>query len=246
MAPPLALAGKSAPVAPDTLQRKTQTGRALTRAGRVDRTGNMDKSKRIPRAERRATTQAKVIAAAISCLHRVGYSATGVALVAKEAGVSRGAMSQQFPTKADLMVALVRSVFEEELDHYRRHETRMGPEKWVRALPTLMWKAFSKPSGIAVIEVMLAARSDAELAPRLRIMQGQIEAEAKAGLVEQMRKAGFPVPQNIEVIQHVFVAAVRGLALESMYMKDRKVSEKEVKLLTDLFATLIPPAESSR
>ena len=37
---------------------------------------------RRPQAQRSAETQAKLIAAAIACLHRVGYSATTVTMVA--------------------------------------------------------------------------------------------------------------------------------------------------------------------
>lgn len=47
----------------------------------------------------------KLIEAAIACLHRTGYSATTVSTVATEAGVSRGAMTHQFPAKTDLMLA---------------------------------------------------------------------------------------------------------------------------------------------
>jgi AcrR family transcriptional regulator len=51
--------------------------------------------------------RARLIDAAIDCLNRLGYSATTLATIAEAAGVSRGGMLHQFPTKVDLMLAVV-------------------------------------------------------------------------------------------------------------------------------------------
>ena len=127
-------------------------------------------SVRRPQAQRSAETQAKLIAAAITCLHRVGYSATTVTMVADEAQVSRGAMSHQYPTKMDLMLAVVEAVFESDSAYYRHTVATKTAKQWVLDLPETVWEVVSRPSGTAVMEIMLASRSDNELADKLRSM----------------------------------------------------------------------------
>lgn len=199
--------------------------------------------RRRPQAERSAQTRARLIAAAISCLHRLGYGATTVTVVAEEAGVSRGAMTHQFPAKTDLMLAVVRAVFRLDTDHYQRSVEEMSPVEWMRSLPWITWNAVSQPSGIAVMEIMLASRSDPELAERLREMQTRIDTEAHAWIVERHRAAGLEDRPDGEAVHRVFVAALRGLALEALYMRNRAEVEKSIEVLAEMVRHLYPALE---
>jgi AcrR family transcriptional regulator len=204
-------------------------------------TGPMPSQKiRIPQAQRAAATQSKVIEAAIACLHRSGYAAAGVAQVAQEAGVSRGAMSHQFPTKADLMIAVVRNVFEQDAAHYLDAAGRMDAAGWLRSLPQLMWEVLTKPSAIAVMEIMLAARSDEDLAGKLRPMQETIDADSKRWLVHQFALAGVAMRPDFDATHHLFVASVRGLAMESVFMKNHEAAEQAMAAMSAQFANLYP------
>src|SRR5277367_6449994 len=78
-------------------------------------------------AERSAGTRARLIEGAIACLHRLGYAATTVSIVAQQAGVSRGAMTHQFPAKTDLMLAVVRAVFDRDSADYQRSAEGLTP-----------------------------------------------------------------------------------------------------------------------
>ena len=64
-------------------------------------------------AERSAATRKVLLDAAVNCLFENGYGATTTLMVAEAAGVSRGAMLHQFPSKADLMAFVVEADFEE-------------------------------------------------------------------------------------------------------------------------------------
>jgi AcrR family transcriptional regulator len=212
----------------------------------LDRLPGMDKPTpalkrpRRPQAERSADTRAKLIEAAISGLHRLGYAATTVTVVAEAAGVSRGAMTHQFPAKTDLMLAVVRAVFEKDGDQYRRSVGILSPVEWMRQLPAVMWEVISQPSGIAVMEIMLASRSDPELAEKLRIIQQRIDVEAHAWVVERHEDAGIIERPDGEAIHRVFVAAVRGLALEAVFMKNRAEVEKSIAVLAETLRHLYP------
>ena len=195
---------------------------------------------RRPQAVRSADTRARVIEAAIDGLHRLGYSATTVSIVAEAAGVSRGAMTHQFPAKTDLMLAVVDTVFDNDSDHYRRSVAAMSPVEWMHAAPAVMWEVISQPSGIAVMEIMLASRSDPELAEKLRLMQTGIDVRAHAWVKRRHAAAGVAERADSEAIHRVFVAAVRGLALEAVFMKNRKEVEKSIAVLSEMLRHLYP------
>ena len=195
---------------------------------------------RRPQAVRSADTRARVIEAAIDCLHRLGYGATTVTVVAEAAGVSRGGMTHQFPTKTALMLAVVRAVFELDSDHYNRSLELMSPQAWMHALPATMWAVISQPSGIAVMEIMLASRSDPELADQLRAMQHRIDRRARAWVLERHRAAGLAERPDGEAVHRVFVAAVRGLALEAVFMKNRTEVEQSIAVLAETLRHLYP------
>lgn len=119
-----------------------------------------ERPRRMTQAERTARTRSKVLATAIDCLHTVGYAATTTSLVAQRSG-SRGAMLHQFPTRADLMLAVVEAAFEEEMDLY---DARFGaiadPKERVFAIPEAIWETLSRPAGVAVLEILQGSRSD--------------------------------------------------------------------------------------
>jgi AcrR family transcriptional regulator len=199
---------------------------------------------RRPQAQRSATTQAKLIAAAIACLHRVGYSATTVTMVADVAKVSRGAMSHQYPVKTDLMLAVVEAVFESDAEYYRQTAETCTPEQWVRDLPETVWNAISRPSGTAVMEIMLASRSDNQLAAKLSVLQKNIDARSHDWIVERFVAAGLGDRPNGDAIHRLFVAAIRGLSLEALFRQDRSDSKKSLAVLGELFGLLYPAVEA--
>lgn len=191
-------------------------------------------------AERSATTRAKVIEAAIACLHRLGYRMTTTTVVADEAGVSRGAMAHHFASKNELMLAVVRGVFETDSEHTLKSLSALEPLEVVRALPSTLWDVVSRPSGIAVMEIMLASRSDPDMAARLRKVQLQIDREARAWVIEQHAAAGIQERADGEAIHRLVVAAHRGLVLEAIFMRNRAEVEKSIAVLDDVMQYLYP------
>lgn len=206
----------------------------------TDPNTNSPSPQRRPQAERSADTRAKLIQAAIVCLHRVGYSATTITTVAEEAGVSRGAMTHQFPAKTDLMLAVVEAVFEEDGALYDRTTATMDPVTWLRVLPDTMWEVMSRPAGIAVMEIMLASRSDQSLGEPLRALQSRIDQQAHRWSNERIRAAGLEPHPEAEAVHELYVAAVRGLALEATFMNNTDGVHRSLKALSDTMLRLYP------
>jgi AcrR family transcriptional regulator len=191
-------------------------------------------------AERNAQTQAKLIVATIDCLHRLGYSQTTIGLVAETAGVSRGALTHHHASKIELMVAVVEWVFEDDVRRYNQAMVERSFRAAFDDLIQTMWSILSRPAAIAVTEIMLAARSDPALAQRLRAKQIDIDREATDRVIDAYAQAGIQARPDSAVVHKVIVAAVRGLALEAMFMGPDSRLKDALGLLAQMHASLYP------
>ncbi|MBM3599952.1 MAG: TetR/AcrR family transcriptional regulator [Alphaproteobacteria bacterium] len=114
--------------------------------------------------ERRAETIRKLIAATIACLNECGYAGTTTTLVARRAGVTRGALQHHFQSKDDLLVAT--HVHVSHLLHARlaRMIDRRGPlRQRCGQVVTLLWEVFGSPEYTAALELTLGTRNEREL-----------------------------------------------------------------------------------
>ncbi len=195
---------------------------------------------RRPQAERSAETRARVVEAAIGCLHRLGYGSATIGAVVEAARVSRGALTHQFATKTDLMLAVVREVYEQDVALYNRSRAGKAPRDWLRAVPAMLWGSINRPAAIAVMEIMLASRSDPDLAVRLRAMQTKIDRQAFDWMLDRYRDAGVEPRPNHEALHRLCVAAARGLALEAVYMGNAAQLETSIAVLGEALGALYP------
>ena len=114
-------------------------------------------------AERSATTREKLIQATIDSLYEEGYSATTTVSVAARARVSRGAMLHQFPTRVAMLLAVAEFIV---VDHARLRRERLAEYEGLKrfyAAADVSWSVHSRPSAIALLEIMMATRSDKDL-----------------------------------------------------------------------------------
>jgi AcrR family transcriptional regulator len=168
-------------------------------------------------AERSASTRARLLAAAIDSLHRLGYAATSTNLVADLAGVSRGAMLHQFPSKALLMAAVVEASRAEDYAAYSRALRGIkDPLACVEAIIDAAWVQFRSPSGISQFEIWNATRSDTELAAVVLPVHDALYARTLADHSRRLRQAGLTDEGDIRALFYHNVALLRGLALEHL------------------------------
>jgi hypothetical protein len=146
-------------------------------------------------------------------------------------------MLHQFPTRTDLMLFVVRSVYEEELSAYAERVAAIAdPHDQLLALPEIIWDVLSRPSGVAVLEIMQGARSDPELAARLRPLQARIEADSVAQVDRVARAAGYTAsPALIRLV----VWAVRGLSIAQTLSDDPTAARDAIRLLRRQMPSLL-------
>jgi AcrR family transcriptional regulator len=127
-------------------------------------------SLRRTQAERSTATRHAILDATIRCLVDQGYAATSTTAIQQSAGVSRGALTHQFPSKVELMVAAVRHLSEIRtaalLEHARTAPRRGDRLAWVIRL---LWEeGFDSDLFHAALELWTAARTDPALRAALQ------------------------------------------------------------------------------
>lgn len=172
-------------------------------------------------ARRSAATRARLIAATVAVLQREGYAGASTVKVAQEAGVSRGAMLHQFPTRADLIIAVAEHIVREQ-DRERRQKLR-GIERGearFRAITEVVWETMQQPEAMALLEIMLGSRSDPELSARFPAVMRDLEAQLAAGPLEVGEDIGVADHELIEAMTRLHLAAMRGLMIDRLFTND--------------------------
>lgn len=189
---------------------------------------------RTPNADRSAATRARLLNATIECLHDLGYHQTSTVIVTERAKVSRGAMLHHFPTKADLMMAVSEHivVLRRDLHADRLGKLRTEREKFLHLIDVL-WEAFETPSGIARIEIMLGSRSDPEIGPRFNELNEALEERHKERIWVLAQAMGIKDKRKVRAFVQLYAAALRGLAIDSLWPRSRPDIKAAVALLKE-------------
>lgn len=162
-------------------------------------------------AQRSAATREKAIDATIECLVERGYAGATIAAVAARAGISRGALSHQYPDKQRLVIDTIDEIsarltrdLSEQIAHIPPGRARLeqGLDQ--------AWAAFTGPVFAAALEAYVAARTDAVLAPRIAVLAAEVEER----LLEVLRvMVDAPPSPELDGRAGVLLNTLRGLGL---------------------------------
>lgn len=192
-------------------------------------------------AERTASMRARLIDAAVDCLNRLGYSATTLSTIAEAAGVSRGGMLHQFPSKVDLMLAVVAYASGADERSHQPPALNDDDDKlaYFMSRTETTWTVLIQEPAMAKLEIMMAARSDSVLAAKLPDMFNSIEQNRRQRMWELAQEIGIEDREAIDAMVGLHMAAMRGLAMELLVTGDRDQVERSFDLLKAYKHTLI-------
>ncbi|WP_294303479.1 TetR/AcrR family transcriptional regulator [uncultured Sphingomonas sp.] len=195
------------------------------------------KAKRVRRTQeqRTADTRGALFAAAVQTIDRRGYAGANNASIADEAGVSRGAITHHFTTRAAFMAEVVRWVFEQETRIFRELMEQAHTGSRMADWPALLWDVFSRPSGVAVMEILVASRSDPELAALVLPMQAEVERTGAANFLQTIGGKQL----DMSAIRLV-VWAIRGMTMGRTFIADPADMENAVSLFSRLIDRAVP------
>ena len=206
---------------------------SVKKAGDADVTAK--RMKRRTQEERTAETRAVLFEAAVTTIDRYGYTASNNASIADAAGISRGAITHHFGTRANFMAEVVKWVFEQETVLFQQLVSERKSPPRVEDWPAILWDVFSRPSGVAVMEILVASRSDAELAKLTRPMQFAVERQ---GAENFLRHSGLSAAE-MSVIR-LSVWAVRGMTMGQAFIDGAGSMTDAVALLGKVFHQAAP------
>jgi AcrR family transcriptional regulator len=163
--------------------------------------------------ERRTVTRAALVEATLDCLVDLGVAGTTTAAVCARAGVSSGALFNHFPTKAALLGAAAEQVLGDALtDYVARFTDSAGPSADVLGdAVRLLWQIHAEPRLSAVLELFVAARSDADLAAALEAVNEP--HTARVLLVARQLLPGYAGHPEFEAVFDLVISAVVGVTL---------------------------------
>jgi AcrR family transcriptional regulator len=199
-------------------------------------------------AEKSAMTRRAIIDAAIACFVERGYTRTTTALIATEAGVSRGAMMHHFPSRFAVLRAVVDHLHETRLREYRElMEDIDEPDKQldrerIRKSVAAAWDYVNMPSFVAYQELMAASRTDDEL--------GAVIAEVEKDFERQFLrtvKNVFPhwtQVKNLEAAHDLVQFVMQGMANSHMSTNRKRRAARIIDLVTDQLARIYGIDES--
>lgn len=181
-------------------------------------TGAAMKRERVPQAERRRITRGKLLDATIDSLIDLGYSRTTTVEVGERTGLSRGTQLHHFPSKVDLLVAAIEHLADErskefEIELEARLEKGDDP---VDTMVDMLWDMFSDPIYWAVIELMVAARTDPELLEKLEAFERSLGGRIYSAFKELTGRHGRDAKASVEMTLYF----MRGLAMERIFRQN--------------------------
>jgi AcrR family transcriptional regulator len=164
-------------------------------------------------AERRATTRAALLDAALACLVEDGYANLTTRNVAERAGVSQGTHMHYFPTRARFVAEAVRHVAVKLAAELREQTFARGASERRRLEELLdrVWEIHCGPVFQATMELWVAARTDAEV----QVAMGDVARDITR-LIADAAGELFPElmakPRSGELLD-LCLATIRGLAV---------------------------------
>ena len=173
-----------------------------------------DSADSLTKAERTRRTRALLIETALSCIARYGYAKTSLKLIAEEAGVSRGPLHYHYKDKNELMgeaaealPLLISSETAKRLAMARTIEER---------IETMIDLGIDQHLGdhhIVACELLMATRQDPDLARSVLPHLSAAEEAIDARWIEYAKELGWS-KERLTVFRRLFVAALRGLAID--------------------------------
>lgn len=181
--------------------------------------------------QRSADTRRALVDAAVRAIYRLGYGGATTAAIAEEAGISRGSIIFHYSTRAELMAEVLRAVYEQERAEYDRLEREANLGAHARDWIEMCWRVLGRPSGVAFLEIQMAARSDPELAERVASVSSSLERDGQATM---MARFGGDPEHTLAMIRLV-VWAVRGFSIAKMIVPEPDEMNRSVELFKQMF-----------
>ena len=213
------------------------------------------KSKLSKQDQKSEIARAKLCEAMVSALDQFGYAEASIARVQAIAGLSRGALTHHFATKTLLIEATVDHLFSGAVRGARKLHVAMRKhieaedqaEDWTdffkQYCRATWFRVMKTREGRALIEVLVAARTDAELRTQLEdrfIEWDEAMSQGVAEIFESPRGDA-----DLRLVWGICRTFFRGLVLHERFLRDPELLPDFVERFAEILAPHLRPKGAS-
>ena len=192
--------------------------------------------------QKAARTRLTILEAAAECLIEKGYSGLTTVEIIARSKVSRGAMHHHFSNRAELLSGLIDFILHRRLERfladYIAQIEGSHREDAVAVAIEVHWASLRTPEFTAYLELLMAARTDSQLAdlliPATRAFEGEWMNEMKRAMPQVADQ-----PEAMLLANDLASAMHLGLLLNSPFIENegRKTAVKNrlIRLIESLY-----------
>jgi AcrR family transcriptional regulator len=185
--------------------------------------------------ERAERTRALVVRETVRCVVEEGYAAASARHIAERAGVTWGVIQYHFGDREALMMAVVDEGYAYLMDALGAPldvSPRLSIRTTAERVVTTAWEAFSTPTSMAALEILIATRADREPAATQHL----------ANLASALSQLGLHIGRGLRTshaaaVGNLLWAALRGMVLAQMVVATPIDTSKERRALVDVIVT---------
>jgi AcrR family transcriptional regulator len=144
-------------------------------------------------AEKSENTRTQIVDATLRCLVKLGYAQTTTERIAEEAGVSRGAMTHHFRSRAAVFEAAAIYItgkraeeFEDKIQDFHYEPGQLPTLEDMQRTMALMMRYYAEPTFVAFQELLRGARTDKALKKVLLPLEEQLDRRIAESMLKRM------------------------------------------------------------
>ncbi|GAA1077856.1 TetR/AcrR family transcriptional regulator [Tsukamurella spumae] len=188
----------------------------------------------------------QIVAAAHAVLIRDGVAKTSLRAVASEAGIPLGTLQHVFPSKQQLLQAVIEQVVDDISEVLRRTaETDAGLEHAIRNGMRNFWSALvadERELQVVQYELVTHALRTPGLEDLARVQYERYADAVRQWCTEAIERAHETSAIPVDRLARVILAAVDGLILQHVASPDRERSAGDLETVIDMIVTLAAPS----
>lgn len=194
-------------------------------------------------ADRSQETRERILDAAMDCLVQEGYSRTNTLRIQAQAGVSRGRLLHQFPSKDELLVAAAHHVSAQRLAETQASAEALpsalaDPGARVDAVVATTWQTFDRPYFWAATELWVAARTSPGLAQVILPGERRLGGVIRTAL-DTLYGAELAAHPMYPAVRDVVFTSMRGVAMTYAFDDRDPATEPSLALWTSLARSVL-------
>lgn len=192
-------------------------------------------------AEKSQMTRASILEATLQCLVKIGYAQTTAEKIASQAGVSRGAMTHHFKSRAMVFNAAAKYIIEKRAEEYERliggivvAPGTLPSEKHMRESITACHQYYATPTFVALHELLRGARTDKALKRAMTALEKSLDEKISDAMLKRFPYLAV-VEDTREMLMDLIMSSMQGVAVD---MAPHLKKGKRLERLLDLLAAI--------